>query len=326
MNNIRRFPRGKYLLGTSLQEDLECTIDGIYEDGLDAQIKVSVYDLFTGASANVREKEKGWAASTIKVPVLVAVCQEIEKNHLSFKTTLPVNHKFTLEKGDKISQEQEGARVSVAELLYHMIKSSDNEATNMLVDKIGIDTLNKSMWGLGMDYSMLGHLLCPNVPRYSSKMNPDGSNITSTKDMAKLFRHIYDDRFNALSEKVKYYSDYFLSYGPSQFLRHYPFRKSEIKAKVGIISDPVDGDDNHETGLIDGHIIVSIMFNKIHRELPPLKDYIIHGEVDGEVYIINGAMLFAEMGLSVSEAYGRIMETIGDHLYVGRLPPRTSKP
>ena len=84
-----------------------------------------------------------------------------------------------------------------------MILESDNEATNILVDQIDVDTLNRSMWNLGMCNTMFGHLLCPGVPRYTSAFNEDGSNITSPNDMNLALRHIYDDRFSSLNPWVR---------------------------------------------------------------------------------------------------------------------------
>ena len=250
-----------------LKNDLKYGIKSLrVVEGIDADIKVSVYDIKTGLKANANGKRTGWAASIIKLPVMISTLQEIEKGNLSLNTKLKKDSKYTLEYCDMISTLQEGTPVPIKTLLEYMITASDNEATNMLADEIGIQKINRSMWDLGLKRTMLGHLLCPNVPRYTSKFNPDGSNITCPNDMVKIMRHVYDGSFSKLSPKVRELSDKYLSKTNPFYLNKGVFKKQKIKAKVGIISDPKDGNDTHEVGIINDHLIVCIMLNKINQK------------------------------------------------------------
>ena len=45
--------------------------------------------------------------------------------------------------------------------------------------------------------------------------------------------------------------------------RREKFKQRDIKSKEGIISDIKDGNDMHGVGIIDNHLIVSIMMNKV---------------------------------------------------------------
>jgi len=144
-----------------LQDDLERLAS---DPGLDAEIKVTVHQIDTGLHAQVNGDQTGWAASIIKVPVLVAAAREISEERLHLDEKIRIDHRFTLDPTDSISRLPEGTPVRVAELLEFMIVASDNEATNVLANRLGIQNINEHMWVLGLNRTMLGHLLCSNVP------------------------------------------------------------------------------------------------------------------------------------------------------------------
>lgn len=252
---------------TALQKDLETTINDLNKNhNIDAHIKVSVYDIQDKSDINVDGDKIGWAASIIKLPIMIALLEEIEKGNLNLSTNLKVDHKFALQENDPITLLPEGTEVPVEYLLDYMIVYSDNEATNMLVDKISIPTINQSMWDLGMKKSMFGHLIGFDKPRYSRKFNKDGSNITCANDMNISLRHIYDDSFTKLSSYVRRKSDVTMSFTEPELLNKGHFEKGHsIKAKTGSIYNPSDGADVHEIGIIDDNLLVSVMLNKVNK-------------------------------------------------------------
>lgn len=305
------------MVKNKLQIDLENVIRDAEENSIDARIKVSVYDINTGVSANVNGKEKGWAASIIKVPVMVSTLKEVEKGNLSLNTQVPVNHKLMLEEYDYVSSLPEDATLSVKEFLYHMIVASDNEATNVLADTIGGPVqINKDAYELGLKRTMLGHLLCPGAPRYGSFFfNPDGSNLTTPNDMVKVMRHIYDPSYTKLSKRVKSLSDAIMSETCSSYLANEKFKGNKIKAKIGIISCPYDGSDIHEVGIIDDSLIVCLMANKIGQKGIRLKDFsenYFSPFSNEEKSILDAYSPFSET-YEVTKTYDKIMDVLGYH-------------
>ncbi len=217
-------------LKRALKHKLKSTISHLREkDGIDAEIKLSLYRISDGLEVTVNGYQMGWAASIIKVPVMIATLQDVEKRNLSLDTLLEVNHKFTLEPFDYISMLPNGSLISVRDLLHYMIVQSDNEATNMLANTISIDKINDSIRELGLKRTMLGHLLCYNAPRYSSDFNRDGSNVTCPKDMVNLMRHIYDAGFSKLSPEVRNMADAIMSSTSSAYLKQRDFAGKRIK-------------------------------------------------------------------------------------------------
>jgi beta-lactamase class A len=121
------------------------------------------------------------AASTIKVPILYTVLSEWDKGNLSLE------EKITLTPSEKVG----GCGVlkimcaateySLVDLLTLMICISDNTATNMLIERFGIDLINSEMSKLGLKHTHLARKL----------MITDSSTYSKTTafDLALLFGH-----------------------------------------------------------------------------------------------------------------------------------------
>ncbi len=115
-----------------------------------AAIALDVRDLNTGYDAGFNARTSMPAASTIKLPVMVAVFEALEAGRFD------LNREVTLLSQDKdfgsgeLSDAPEGTTYSVSDLLDKMIDVSDNTATNMLIRLIGRRTINLDMRELGL--------------------------------------------------------------------------------------------------------------------------------------------------------------------------------
>ena len=102
------------------------------------------------------------AASTIKVPVLVGVFAAIEAHDLSLSSRVHVRNKFysivdgtayRVESGRDANSEVHahiGKTMKLADLARHMIVTSSNLATNLLLDAVGIDRVRRTLEQLGV--------------------------------------------------------------------------------------------------------------------------------------------------------------------------------
>jgi beta-lactamase class A len=103
------------------------------------------------------------AASTMKLAVLLAVYRQVVRGELTVEEPVHVRNKFLsivdrrpfkLEisrDGDPEVYANLGRTMSVKQLAYHMITTSSNFATNLLVDVVGVDTIQASLRELGID-------------------------------------------------------------------------------------------------------------------------------------------------------------------------------
>jgi len=103
------------------------------------------------------------AASTIKVPVLLGVFGQIHHGALALRSRVHVRNRFlsvvdgesyrveTSRDANSAVHEALGKTLSVRELALHMIATSSNLATNLLVDLVGIETIQRTLEELGCE-------------------------------------------------------------------------------------------------------------------------------------------------------------------------------
>jgi beta-lactamase class A len=295
-----------------LKENLEYLISRMQEiKEIDAEIKISVYDLESGVSANVGGDSPGWAASTIKLPIMVDAIRQIGLGTLSLNSKIRTDHGLILEPYDFYSKVEDGTMASLSSLLYYMMVQSDNTATNMIARRLGIPNINRTMKNLGMKRSMLGHLLCRGAKRYRSYFNRDGSNITTPNDMVRLMRQIYDSRLHGLSRFERNLARAIMAETSASYLNKGPFKDAEIHAKVGFIHDSSAGLDVHETGIINNHLIVSVMLNKIDQN--KIKNNL-------PIEISNEFFIPSYSSTPINDVYELLMRAVGREFGYGQNP------
>jgi len=120
-----------------------------------AAIALDVLDLNTGYAAGFNAARSMPAASTIKVPVMVEVFQQLAAGNFD------LNHRVTLRASDKdygsgeLCDAPVGTPYPVSTLLEKMIDISDNTATNMLIRLVGRRNINRQMNELGLAHTHL---------------------------------------------------------------------------------------------------------------------------------------------------------------------------
>ncbi|HEY0510659.1 MAG TPA: serine hydrolase [Thermoanaerobaculia bacterium] len=124
-------------------------------------IAVAYCNLGNGATYFHNEDASFHAASTMKLPVMMALFQAIDGGELRLDTPIPVRNRFqsyadaspfTLDPKDDGDPDLYGAVGStrpLEELIRRMIVRSSNLATNLLIEKIGASRATDLMRGLG---------------------------------------------------------------------------------------------------------------------------------------------------------------------------------
>src|SRR3954447_16670177 len=132
------------------------------EHGLE-QLGISLYDAETTIQWSYNADHYFHAASTMKLAVLLGVFREVERGQLSLDAPVHVRNRFTsivnqqpfmLDLGrdaDPNVYGHLGKTLTVKELAYWMITLSSNLATNLLVEVIGIPTIQLALDELDVD-------------------------------------------------------------------------------------------------------------------------------------------------------------------------------
>lgn len=144
-------------------ESLRDRLDGLERTAGARALSVAVHD--TETHATFRRDAGRWfhAASTIKVAILLGVYAAIDRGWLLPHSRLHVRNRFASAVDGQIfhvSAERDansevqasiGKMMRISDLALHMIATSSNLATNLLLDLVGLETVQRALDELGID-------------------------------------------------------------------------------------------------------------------------------------------------------------------------------
>jgi beta-lactamase class A len=126
-------------------------------------LAVAVYDTETHASFRRHADHWFHAASTIKVAILLGVYAAIHHGWLLPHSRLHIRNRFSSAVDGRlfhVSPERDansevqasvGKMMRISDLALHMIATSSNLATNLLLDLVGLETIQRALDELGID-------------------------------------------------------------------------------------------------------------------------------------------------------------------------------
>jgi beta-lactamase class A len=119
-------------------------------DSVDGVFGVVIRDLATGETFAVHENLVFTQASAIKVQILVELLKQASAGELQLDEVVTVQRE-DLVGGAGILRQLSAGKVSMSlrDLAVMMIVLSDNTATNILIDRVGMDRVNQTMQELG---------------------------------------------------------------------------------------------------------------------------------------------------------------------------------
>jgi len=142
---------------------LQTKIENIEKESGAKATAVALHDAETGLELHYKADRWFHAASTIKVPILLGVFAAIDRGDLLPHSRVHVRNRFLsvvenvpfrVESGRDANSAVHnaiGKMMRVDELAYHMITTSSNLATNLLLGVIGSDAINRTLKELDVD-------------------------------------------------------------------------------------------------------------------------------------------------------------------------------
>jgi beta-lactamase class A len=111
------------------------------------------------------------AASTIKVPIMIEAYRQIERGVLNPDDRYSLRDEDRSPGSGVLGHLHTGLELTLADLLYLMIAVSDNTATNLILDRVGLAPVNETMQSLGMNDSVLGRRILGHLPKEGDPEN-----------------------------------------------------------------------------------------------------------------------------------------------------------
>jgi beta-lactamase class A len=128
-----------------------------------ADVAVYFHSLDSATNWSFRPDDSFHAASTMKIPVMIELFHQVHEGKLRLTDALPVHNEFhsivdgSVYKLDPKDDSEtdlynaEGQTRTVAHLCDLMITVSSNLATNLLIQKLGVDNIRATVHSLGAD-------------------------------------------------------------------------------------------------------------------------------------------------------------------------------
>ncbi len=132
----------------------------------------------------INENKVFQSASIIKIPIMVETLRQIEEGNYSLDKKIRIDDKDKVD--FSIISELDVEEYSILDLITLMIITSDNTATNLLIDIIRYDNLNNLMERLGLKDTKLTRKM---MDFQGIKEGRD--NITSPVDMVNILEDLY---------------------------------------------------------------------------------------------------------------------------------------
>ncbi len=155
---------------------------------LPGHIGFYVKDLATGETLGYHDDEPVEAASVIKLTVMAEAFRQREAGLIAFDETVTIREGDKLPSCGALTYMHTGLQVTVGDLVTLMIILSDNTATNLLIDRLGIDAVNAQIDRMGLTATRLRRkLFQPELARQGIQ------NHVSARDMGRLLEAIWSE-------------------------------------------------------------------------------------------------------------------------------------
>ncbi len=161
----------------------------------------------------IKDLNRGWviehnpdrlfpSASLVKLPVMAALYDAQAQGRLSLDEALPIQRRLRAGGSGKLKFQKVGTRKTIRELIYHMITESDNTATNILTDYLGLDYFNGYFTRVGLGQTNFSRMIMDLRLR-----NRGIENNTSPRDMARILEMLYTRNLTGSDEMLAIMKD-----------------------------------------------------------------------------------------------------------------------
>jgi len=187
-----------------LWQKLEASIADV-DRNLDGVVGVAILDLTDGHKYLLHANDIYPQASSIKIAVLAELYRQAQQGKLKLSDLYTVNSADLVQDSDIMNGLTPGVtRITLRDLATMMVAVSDNSATNVLIDRVGMENVNAFLDTLGLTHTRLRRKMM------DLKAAAEGrENVSTPAEMMSLLETLYrgkvlnkdltDDFFKVLS-------------------------------------------------------------------------------------------------------------------------------
>ncbi|MEM6253527.1 MAG: serine hydrolase [Cyanobacteria bacterium P01_D01_bin.156] len=158
---------------------------------------VYVFDLDTGGYVDISGNATVPAASTVKLPILVAFFKAVDDGRITIEQVMAMQSSQIAQGSGDMQFQPPGTRYTALEVATQMIINSDNTATNMMIDLLGGQLpLNQQFLEWGLTSTALNAPL-PDI---------EGTNTTSAQDLVRMLAHLHQGEMLSLRSRDRVFN------------------------------------------------------------------------------------------------------------------------
>jgi beta-lactamase class A len=160
------------------------------DHGLDGVMGVAIVDLTDGHKYLLHADDVFPQASSIKICVLAELYRQAQQGKLKLTDLYTVNAADLVQDSDIMNGLTPGVtRITLRDLATMMVAVSDNAATNVLIDRVGMDNVNSFLSGQGLRETKLRRKMMDVRAATEGR-----ENVSTPSEMASLLEALYRGR------------------------------------------------------------------------------------------------------------------------------------
>ncbi|MGZ4787723.1 MAG: serine hydrolase [Terriglobales bacterium] len=179
----------------SLRAKLEETIRDV-DSRLDGAVGIAILDLTNGEWITFHADEVFPTASSIKVPLLVELYRQNEQAEKGQPGKAKLSDIYVVNKADDVPDSDifNGltpgvSKLTLRDLAQMVVAVSDNSATNVLIDRVGLQNVNQMLQSLSLTHTKLQRKMM------DVKAAQEGrENLATPREFTMLFEALYRDK------------------------------------------------------------------------------------------------------------------------------------
>lgn len=196
------------------------------ESGIDGVLGVAAIDLTNGHVISYRGDVVFPQASSIKIPIMMQV---FERGGLQEMVRIEPNEAVQGSGHLRLMIRERPISVSVRELVTAMIETSDNTATNKLIARVGMDSVNAMLDRLGMKNTRLRRVM---LDAAAAERNDE--NVSTPLEMARLAEIVH--RSPQMVEIMKLVdADFRAAIPPTVAVASKPGELTGVRCETGLV-------------------------------------------------------------------------------------------
>ncbi len=175
------------LRAQKLPTDVQSVIDHFR-----GQLYFAARNLKSGESLSYRADDKVQTASVIKLPILVELFSQAREHRLSLEDVIAVTDTNRVGGSGILQDLGIGLHATLRDFAVLMIVLSDNSATNIAIDKLGVAAVNARMRQIGLPQTTLyKKVFKPATEPMPEEQKKWGLGVTTPNEMLLLLEKLY---------------------------------------------------------------------------------------------------------------------------------------